>query len=141
MKKKSILKYLLPVLLVALIAFFGFAAAKGSEIHDKVCPKVSPAKVKTVLFDGMSYNCINKACVMDGKVYEIYKQKVFFNDNIRVKEVEVSTLDVFPDEDMIAITGGITGPGSTYYAVIPDEGLKDGEAVVVLTKERSKQER
>ena len=27
------------------------------------------------------------------------------------------------------------------YAVIPDEGLKDGEAVVVLTKERSKQER
>ena len=58
----------------------------------------------------------------------------------RVKEIEVSTLDVFPDEDMIAITGGITGPGSTYYAVIPDEGLKDGEAVVVLTKERSKQQ-
>ena len=134
MKTKNVFKYLWIILLAFLLAFFGIMAARGREIHEKTCPEVETARVKTVMSEGVKYTCISKRCVRDGIVYEIYKQKGFFNDNTRVKAVSVETMDIFPEEDMIAITSGIDGSGRTYYAMAPMEGLEDGEAVVIAGK-------
>ncbi len=136
MKIKGIVKYLWMFLLIVILVFFAIMAVKGREIHEKICPKVKTARVKTIIYEDKSYNCIEKSCVRDGKVYEIYKQKSFFNENTRVKAVEVEILEIetkdIPEtKDMVAIILGIDGNGRQYFAVIPKEGLTDGEAVVI----------
>ncbi len=134
MELKRMIKYLWAFLFVILLAFFGIMAVKGREIHEKVCPEVKTAIVKTVVSEDTKYTCIRRDCVRDGKMYEIYKQKGFFNENTRVKEVEVGTMDIPEDEELVAVVSGISGNSRTYYAVIPDEGLEDGEAVVIVNK-------
>ena len=131
MKIKGIGKYLWMFLLTVLLVFFAIMAVKGREIHEKICPKVKTARVKTIIYEDKSYNCIERNCVRDGKVYEIYKQKGFFNDNTRVKAVEVTVEDVFPEENLIAITSGIESSGRNYYAISENYELTDGEAVVI----------
>jgi len=133
MRLKKI-KYIWVFLFVVLLVFFVIMAIKGREIHEKVCPKVKTARVKTVVFEGESYDCINKECVRDGRVYEIYEQKGFFNDNTRVKAIEVNIIDS-PREDMVIILSGIESSKRAYYAVIPNEGLTDGEAVMIEKKD------
>ena len=86
------------------------------------------------MFEDTKYTCIRRDCVRDGKVYEIYKQKGFFNENTRVKEIEVGTMNIPEDEELVAVVSGISGNSRAYYAVIPDEGLEDGEAVVIVNK-------
>lgn len=134
MELKRIIKYLWAFLFVILLAFFGIMAVKGREIHEKVCPEVKTARAKTVVSEDTKYTCIRRDCVRDGKMYEIYKQKGFFNENTRVKEVEVGTMDILQDDEMVAIVSGISGNSRAYYTVIPDEGLEDGEAVVIVNK-------
>jgi len=133
MRLKKI-KYIWIFLFVVLLVFFVIMAIKGREIHENVCPKVKTARVKTVVFEGESYDCINKECVRDGRVYEIYEQKGFFNDNTRVKAIEVNIIDS-PREDMVIILSGIESSKRAYYAVIPNEGLTDGEAVMIEKKD------
>lgn len=134
MELKRMIKFIWAFLFAALLAVFGIMAVKGREIHEKVCPEVKTAIVKTVMFEDTKYTCIRRDCVRDGKVYEIYKQKGFFNENTRVKEVEVGTMDIPEDEELVAVVSGISGNSRAYYAVIPDEGLEDGEAVVIVNK-------
>ena len=131
MKIKGIVKYLWMFLLIVLLVFFAIMAVKGKEIHEKICPKVKTARVKAIIYEDKSYNCIERNCVRDGKVYEIYKQKGFFNDNTRVKAVEVTTEDIFPEENLIAITSGIETSSRSYYAISENYELTDGEAVVI----------
>ena len=81
-------------------------------------------------------DCIERNCVRDGKVYEIYKQKSFFNENTRVKAVEVEILEIetkdIPEtKDMVAIVSGIDSISRQYFAVVPKEGLTDGETVTI----------
>ena len=134
MELKRMIKFIWAFLFAALLAFFGIMAVKGREIHEKVCPEVQTARAKTVVSEDTKYTCIRRNCVRDGKMYEIYKQKGFFNENTRVKEVEVGTMDILQDDEMVAIVSGISGNSRAYYAVIPDEGLEDGEAVVIVNK-------
>ena len=133
MRLKKI-KYIWVFLFVVLLVFFVIMAIKGREIHENVCPTVKTSRVKTVVFEGESYDCINKECVRDGRVYEIYEQKGFFNDNTRVKAIEVNIIDS-PREDMVIILSGIESSKRAYYAVIPNEGLTDGEAVMIEKKD------
>jgi len=136
MKIKGIVKYLWMFLLIVLLVFFAIMAVKGKEIHEKICPKVKSARVKTIIYEDKSYNCIERNCVRDGKVYEIYKQKSFFNENTRVKAVEVEILEIetkdIPEtKDMVAIVSGIDSISRQYFAVVPKEGLTDGETVTI----------
>ncbi len=133
---KKVIRYIWGLLFIALLAFFVIMAAKGSDIHDKACPKVKTSRVKTIAFDGVRYLCINKECVRDGKVYKVYSEKGFFNDNIRVKAIEVDTMES-PREDMLIILSGIESDNRAYYALIPIEGLIDGEAIVIESNNKT----
>lgn len=48
-----------------------------------------------------------------------------------MKAVEVTVEDVFPEENLIAITSGIESSGRNYYAISENYELTDGEAVVI----------
>lgn len=134
MRRKNISGYICGILLILLAAFFTIMAVKGEDIHESVCPKVKAVRAERVISGEEIYTCLPRGCVKDGKVYEIYKQKGFFNDNIRVMEVEVTVMDVFPEEDRIAVISGIPAEGRSYYALTEENELKDGEAVIVEKK-------
>ena len=125
------MRYIWITAFVLLLVFFAVIAFKGDKIHDNVCPEVKTARAKNVVSGKEVYVCLPRDCVKDGKVYEIYKQKGFFNDNTRVKAVEVTVEDVFPEENLIAITSGIESSGRNYYAISENYELTDGEAVVI----------
>ena len=59
-----------------------------------------------------------------------------FNDNIRVKAIEVDTMES-PREDILTILSGIESDNRAYYALIPIEGLIDGEAIVIESNNKT----
>ena len=114
-----------------LLMFFCLMAFKGDKIHELVCVSVKKEKMQNMTVENERYLCLPKECVCNGKVYEIYKQKDFFGENIRVREVDVEVSDIFLEEGLVVIESGIEEGVMAYYAVIPEKGLEDGEAVVV----------
>ena len=138
MKRKNISGYICGTLLILLVTFFTAMAVKGEAIHEKICPKVKAVRIEQVTVGETVYTCLPRGCVKDGKVYEIYKQKGFFNDNIRVTEIAVSVMDIFPEEDRIAIISGILAEGRSYYALTEEDKLRNGQTIVIEKNKRQK---
>ena len=153
-KKMRIHEILILSVFICVLAIFVIFAVFGNDIHERSLPVVDEVRAKPVYVDDIQYRILPKSCYADGKVYTLYKQKNFFGTNVRVEAVEVETEEFCEDnrfgilvddvncwygldynaygyDHYIVIVSGFDPLFNPSYVNIPEEGLYDGESVLV----------